>query len=502
MKPHKPRIMVVEDESLVALDIKTSLEFLGYEVAAHASSGEEALQLAETSRPDLTLMDIVLQGTMDGVEAANLLWKRHKIPIVFLTAYSDADTLERAKNAGPFGYIIKPFEDKDLKAGIEIALQKYEQIKALMEDRNWLSLALKSVVDAVTAVDRDALVTFLNPVAQSLTGWDEAEALGKPLREIFQIVDGQTGDRVDIPIEKAIVEGEIVSLPEDVSLVRKTGEQVPIGDCISPMKTEDGQIVGGILIVQDNTHRRQTEEERKRYTSELEWSNKELSTFAAVVSHDLQEPLRKVIAFSDLLKDRVLLDDDMGLDYVKRVQNATQRMQQFIHSLLSYSRVASKVAKMESADLNEIVAETLSNLEIRIKETGATVTTDRLPTVEADKFQMYQLFQNLIGNALKFHRKDAPPTIRVTSRRAPAGHWEIAIADNGIGFDEDQSARIFRPFERLHPQCNFEGHGMGLAICEKIVLQHGGSIRAQSVAGQGTTFFLTFPEKQTEEKTT
>jgi PAS domain S-box-containing protein len=251
-----------------------------------------------------------------------------------------------------------------------------------------------------------------------------------------------------------------------------------------------------IAIGMDNSHRKKAERELKLTMEELERSNRELLDFAFIASHDLQEPLRKIQAFGDLVIRKYSPSvGEQGQDYLRRMQNAAARMQVLIDGLLAYSRVTSKSRPFTRVDLTVPVREALSDLDLRIEAAGATVELSELPVIEADPSQMTQLFQNLIANAVKFHRPEEPPRIKIFSS-TEAGWCEIYVEDNGIGFHERHLKLIFTPFERLHSRGKYEGVGMGLAICRKIAERHGGRITARSTPGKGSTFIVTLPLKQ------
>ena len=290
-----------------------------------------------------------------------------------------------------------------------------------------------------------------------------------------------------------------------------------------PFRDEDGEIVrwfGTNTDVTDQMRARENEAralreqaareaaearegELRALAEELERSNRELQDFAYVASHDLQEPLRKIATFSDLLRDEFADQlNEQGLHYLKRMESAAHRMGRLIRDLLAFSRVSTRPGSFEEVDLNQALADVLGDLEFRIRETGGKVDVGELGTIEADPTQMRQLLQNLIGNALKFHRDGVPPHVRVSGHyETPSGPdgdmregiFQLEVEDNGIGFDLKYSDRIFSPFQRLHGREQFEGTGMGLAISRRIVERHGGTISARSTPGEGSRFIVRLP---------
>jgi signal transduction histidine kinase len=247
--------------------------------------------------------------------------------------------------------------------------------------------------------------------------------------------------------------------------------------------------------------RRRTNETLTALTTRLEQSNRELQDFASVASHDLQEPLRKIQAFGDRLRTKFAAPlGDAGRDYVDRMHAAAGRMQTLINDLLSFSRVTTKAQPFIPVDLGAVAREVLSDLEARVEQTGGRVELGDLPTIDADPLQMRQLLQNLIANGLKFRKPDVPPVVTVTAEVAAAGGGcELRVADNGIGFDEKYLDRIFNVFQRLHGRDEYEGTGIGLAVCRKIAERHGGSITARSRPGEGATFVVTLPASHAAE---
>ncbi len=240
----------------------------------------------------------------------------------------------------------------------------------------------------------------------------------------------------------------------------------------------------------------------------LRRSNRELEQFASVASHDLQEPLRKIQAFGDRLQTRFANElGEQGRDYVERMQSSAQRMRNLIDALLNYSRVTTKAQPFVPVDLHQLAQEVTSDLEARLQQTGGSVELESLPTIDADPLQMRQLLQNMIGNGLKFHKPGANPVVRVTAQifePAPeeshlGPFCEIRIEDNGIGFEEQYRDRIFEVFQRLHGRQEYEGTGIGLAICRRIVQRHLGTISVNSIPDQGTTFVIRLPQRQPQD---
>lgn len=239
----------------------------------------------------------------------------------------------------------------------------------------------------------------------------------------------------------------------------------------------------------------------QRHSQELARSNQDLQDFAYAASHDLQEPLRKIQAFGDRLQARYADQlDARGLDYLQRMQQAATRMQTLIVDLLAYSRVTTQARPFMPVDLNQVLTAVLTDLDMRLEETKATIQLDPLPTIDADSTQMAQLFLNLLSNALKFTAPDRPPVIHIHSQPADRNYYTIMISDNGIGFDEKYLDRIFGVFQRLHGREEYSGTGVGLAICQKIVKRHNGHITAQSTPGAGATFIITLPAYQVSEQ--
>lgn len=514
-----PKILIVEDEGIEALDIQYRLINLGYSAPEIAYSGEEAIQKVEELCPDLVLMDIMLRGEMDGIAAAEQIHSRFDIPVVYLTAYADNDTLRRAKITGPFGYLVKPFKERELHVTIDVALYKHKMEKKLRESEKWLATTLRSIGDAVVATDKNGFINFMNPIAEDLMGWKMEEVVNSRLSKWFNIINKDTRTKVESPVDKVLQEGTIVGLANHTILIARNGTEIPIDDSAAPIKDDKGDISGVVLVFRDVTEREnalaeicryrdqlearvrertselaKANEGLKDYAGKLERLNEELQEFAFVASHDLQEPLRKIQTFGHLLTrnhaDKLASE---GQDYVARMTNAAKRMSDLLDSLLNYSRIATQPRPFEPVDLTAVARDVVCDLECAIKKTGSGIEIGELPQIDADPVQIRQLLQNLISNSIKYSNDGERPVVKIHGRSSGTG-CTIFIEDNGIGFEEQYVDRIFRPFQRLHGRSDkFEGIGMGLAICRKIVERHKGSITARSTPGQGSTFIVQLP---------
>lgn len=246
----KTQILIVEDDKIIAMELGDRLKNLEYGICAMVSSGEEAMIKAKELHPDLVLMDIRLKGAMDGVDTAAEIRKRFDIPVIYLTAYADASTLQRARITEPYGYIIKPFEERELLTAIEIAIYKHQMERKLREREQWLTTTLQSIGDAVIVTDEMGLVSLMNPVAESLTGWKQEDALGKWISEVFVIIHAETDDATASPIKQALREGVVTDLANYI-LLTKDGNEIPIEGNTAIVKDDRGNVNGIVLVFRD-----------------------------------------------------------------------------------------------------------------------------------------------------------------------------------------------------------------------------------------------------------
>jgi two-component system sensor kinase FixL len=380
---------------------------------------------------------------------------------------------------------------------------------ALKESEARNRAILRTAQDAVIIFDDQGIVESVNPAAERMFGYAAEEVVGK---NYTLLMPEPNRERSLQRLGRYIATGHglIATGQEDIGQ-RKDGSSFPFEYSVGEMELVSGRYF--TAVIRDISRRKRVEESLRDASGKLLQSNRDLESFATVASHDLQEPLRKIQTFGERLQVSCAgrLDAE-GLDYLSRMIDAAGRMRTLIQDLLTLSRVSAKSALWAPVDLAGVAREVVADLELRINQSQARVEIGELPTIEADALQMRQLLQNLIGNALKYRRPEHPPVVRVSNGESPATAELkngqaigsdlccISVEDNGIGFDEKYLDRIFNPFQRLHGRGRYEGSGIGLSICRRIVERHGGTITARSIPGKGSAFIVCLPAKQRAEK--
>jgi PAS domain S-box-containing protein len=370
--------------------------------------------------------------------------------------------------------------------------------QALRQSEQRLRLLLDSTTEAICGADLESNCTFCNPAAARLLGYHDANELqGKNLHALMHHTqaDGKPLPLEECRIYQAFSRGLSFHTDEEI-FWRRDGSSFPV-ECWSHPILQDGRPLGTVLTFLDITERKRAEEELARKMQELARSNQDLEQFAYVASHDLQEPLRMVASYTQLLAERYQDKLDENADkYIRYAIEGAMRMQTLLEDMLAFSRVGRNGFVMTQADCRVAVEEALQNLHAAIQEGSAEVKTGPLPAVTADRTQLRQLFQNLIGNAIKF-RSSAPPMISVGVEEK-GEEWQFAVSDNGIGIAPEHTQAIFAIFQRLHTRTEYPGNGIGLAICKRIVERHGGRIWVESQPGEGSTFRFTIPVRKAE----
>jgi len=362
--------------------------------------------------------------------------------------------------------------------------------KEIQESENKYRTLVESSHDLIWSINTNDIITFVNKASKNVLGYEPDELIGK---SFLEFIPNQLPENSIQPFSKT--SNNLASLLEyDSKFFHKDGHIVILSTNASFIRDEENSIIGITGMSIDITEQKHAEEKLLKAMSDLEHSNKELEQFAYVASHDLQEPLRMVASYTQLLGKRYKdkLDSDAN-DFIAFAIDGAVRMQTLINDLLAFSRISSKVKPFTSVNLSEVLGEALMSLQSIIIENSAIILNDNLPSVLGDDSQLTRLFQNLIGNAIKY-RRDIPPEIHISAEEMKS-EWKISVQDNGIGIEKDFYEKIFIIFQRLHSRDKYPGTGIGLAICKRIVEMHGGRIWLESEKGHGSTFYFTIPIK-------
>ena len=535
------RILIVEDEGIEALDIQHRLISMGYPAPVIAFSGEEAIEKAGEVCPDLVLMDIMLQGEMDGVTAAGKIQDQFGIPVIYLTAYANEDVVQRAKKTHPYGYIVKPFKEKELHIAVDMAIYKYSMEKKLRESHEWLATTLRSIGDAVIATNRDGFIIFMNPVAENLTGWRMEEAVNKKLIDVFRIINRDTHRAVENPADKVMREGNVVGLANHTLLIAKDGTEIPIDDSAAPIKDDRGNITGVILVFRDVTEREQAADRLQRAhdelekrvaerTADLEAANRQLKKeieqrklaeerlreknielrnanrakdrFLANMSHELRTPLNAIIGFTGTLLMKLpgpLTEEQES--QLRNISTSARHLLLLINDILDLARIESgKVElKCEPVSCHNVLKEITHTLGHAAASKGLRLVCN-LPGQDivlcTDRRALSQILINLVSNAIKYTDRGE---VRLELRRYRHNgglRFEFSVTDTGKGIKQEDRDRLFEAFQQVAPagSCLNEGTGLGLHLCRRLAEMLGGSIVCRSEYGKGSTFTLVIDE--------
>ena len=421
---------------------------------------------------------------INAMTAAAQAMERGERP-VFPTASGELGTLSRA-----FASMAAEVEDK--RTSLSQTLETQKRINAELHEKTAreriLSLAVETSGDAIFIHDLDGRIQTWNEAAADLFGYAPDEIFGRTTEII--IPPDRSAEFMELL--SAMGRGERIRHFETVRLT-KDGRRVDVSLNISPVRDADGKLIGATKIARDISERKKSEAERAAWTEDLKRSNAELEQFAYIAAHDLQEPLRMVASYTELLAQRYKGQLDERADkYIGFAVDGAKRMKLLINDLLAFSRVGSQAKPFAPIDTTRLVHAVTNSLRHAIESSHAEIVVGDLPPIVGDEVQMGQLFQNLISNAIKFH-SDKPPRIAIKARK-PGANWVFSVEDNGIGIEPQYTDRIFQMFQRLNDRGSYEGNGIGLAIARKIVERHGGTIWFESPPGIGATFFFSIPE--------
>ena len=353
--------------------------------------------------------------------------------------------------------------------------------------------ALKSAMVGVIIASLEGKINFVNPAFLNIFRYkDQNEVIGKNAAELFAPKKVRTFADLTAVIDN--VKGD----REEFNVHREDGSVFSVEVSCSNVSDKAGNIIGRMAFFVDVTERKQIKKKLKRTLADLKRSNTDLQQFAYVASHDLQEPLRMVASYTQLLEERYQdkLDTD-AKEFIQFAVDGALRMQRLINDLLSYSLVGARQKPVKPTDCNSVLSQVIANLSVTIEQNNVIITNDDLPTVMADASQMQELFKNLVGNAIKF-RSEHAPRVHVSAKQN-GNKWLFSVQDNGLGIDPQYNDKIFLIFQRLHSKEEYPGTGIGLAICKRIVERHGGKIWVDSNVGMGSTFYFTLPLKREEK---
>ena len=499
------RVLVVEDEALIAEELQDRLALMGMTVVGAVDSYNAALEHVARTRPNLVLLDIQLRGALDGIDLAAVIYGQMGIPVVFLTAHSDEVTLERAKRTAPFGYVLKPFRERDLLVAIDMALYRHGLEQRLKASERKYVATLTSIGDGVVATDLNGEITFMNPVAEALTGWTLANARGLPAEEVFRVSHDPGGHTFLNPIEQAMQQRQVLHFEgPDLFLISRNNEAIPIDDSVAPVVDERGEISGGVVAFRDIRHRRLAEDALRKAQDELFQAQKmeSVGRLSAGLAHDFNNLLTVINGCTELALLSDCLDDTVRT-LLDSVLKAGTRATSITRQFLAFGR--KQVMRPRVMDVNVLVRD-LEAILIRLIGEHIRLTTllHSAPVlVMADATQIEQAVVNLVINA-----RDAMPdggilTIATSKSRigesvpdirpeiAPGAYAVVSVADTGSGIEETIKHKIFEPY--FTTKEFGKGSGLGLASVFGVVKQFDGFIDVDSEPGSGATFRVYLP---------
>lgn len=493
------RILIVEDDRIVARDIQHQLSRMGHVVVGMSASGEEAVRLAGSHRPDLVLMDIRLEGEMDGIEAARRIRDAQRIPVVFLTAYANDEVVQRASLTEPFGYLLKPFEEPQMRTVIQMALYKHASDARLRMSERRYAATLASIRDGVILCDPQGRVDFMNRVAETMTGWTAMEAVGQPLASVFVAVDEETHEPLE-DFSAVVLRSGAFAPPERLSRLLPRGEPASAGIVVeercSAIIDDRGELVGSILVFSDLTQRRQIAEALRKAQADLAHIGRltMMGELAAAVAHEVNQPLMAIVTNAGTCLQHLSQphpDPGKTRVVVERIVRDAQRAGDVVRSIHALARRTP--ADPGWVDMSALVADTLALVRAELRRARVIVETDLQagsPWVHGDRVQLQQLVLNLVMNAVEAMADPELPERRLRIVTAGEEGWiRVRVEDSGIGIADADVDAIFRALYTTKP----DGLGMGLSISRSIVELHGGRLTATPGTPCGSVFEFVLP---------
>lgn len=482
-------ILIVEDEQLVARDLKNLLEVMGFHVPAIFSCSDEVLQFIENIVPDLILMDIKLEGELDGIDTAEQIKKHIDVPIVFLTAYPEEQYFDRAKHVNPAGYLLKPFEERELEITISLALYKYEVDKKLRIRESQYQQLFESIPIGIYHASAEGKFLDVNQTLISMLEYtDKKDLLKQRVEKRYFNPKGKSAWLNSIQ-EKETLKGV------ETQWKTKNDNSIWVLESVKAIRDDKGKIICFEGAVQDISEKKKAETVLLNTKNALEDYITEMKEYARIASHDLLEPLRQVSSYAQLLEKRFYGKLDSEADeFISYITEGTERMHSLIQDFVDYTNVLTKSPQKFDISSEAIIESVISHLNPELLSIKATITYDPLPVISGDPNMIQLLFEHLIDNAIKY-RSESPPTIHIFAEKQSDG-FLFTLQDNGIGIPFAYQNQIFKLFTRLHSKQNYPGTGLGLAICKQIVKKHGGKIWVESKETGGAAFSFTIKNDQ------
>ncbi len=498
------QILVVEDESIVATAIKNELENFGYDISGVVSSAMEAVEKAVRDKPDLVLMDIHLKGEIDGIDAGREIHTRCGIPVVYLSAFADPETVARARETGAFGYLLKPYDERELQTTIEMALAKHCAEQRLEETERWLAAVLEGIDDAVIATDPDSQIHYMNLAAEALTGWRKQNAVKAPFAAACNLIEERGRIVLEDLAERAVCESRLVELPAMSRLVARNGQEIPVEGHLAPIYDSRGEFLGMVLTLRNISARMELERVRRQSEEQTRQSQniEAVRRLAGGIAHHLNNLLTVILGNTSLALLRPFYEDAIS-EALDRVETAGHRAADLTQRLLIFSGCSR--GQLQQIDLNSLIPECLNEIKplLNARINVAYRPGSELWPVTADAMQLGQVLLNLCLNAQDAMADGGQLTLETKNvaiveadlSQHPGGRAgdfvRVTVSDTGRGMTPAVRAQLFEPFfTTKEPD---EGIGLGLAFVFAVVEQHHGWIECSSQVSRGTRFDLYLP---------
>ncbi len=474
-------ILIVEDESIVALDLENRLTSIGFHVVGRAGTGQAALEIVERTPPDVVLMDIQLRGDLDGISTADRIEESYDIPVIFLTAFSDSDSLERAKRPNAYGYLLKPFQERELSIAVELALYKHRAEREIREGRALLDITLNAVSEGIITADENDQILFMNDAAERLTGRRTAEATGSALASVVHV---DTGGR------------PYTSAEQWTRLTPRGGAPRTVAISSSDLDDPSSGGAARVIVIRDVTREQEYRDNLIAAKEAAESATQAKSDFLARVTHELRTPLNSILGMTGLL--RRATDSAVAGEYLDILDVSSQQLSGLVSDILDYARIDTEGFSLQRQlfDPIELVERVTRSFAIEAVQKGVRIINVIDPAVPravySDEARLAQIVRNLVSNAVKF---TAAGHVAVSLRLGEADMLVIDVSDTGPGVPQQYRAQIFEEFSQVENPITrtVGGVGLGLALVRRLTTAMGGSVELGKSSSEGATFTAQVP---------